>query len=141
MGLSCAVRFTRHGSSFDRCRQRARQGVATPTLPRFRFALRGVSYKRSRTETRGGQGKDFKDLCLEDEHGAEAADQEGAGTARGAGGQAGKMQAGGRGVPAVVAIQPVKRLFSYVPYVLLTFPLMFRLTFRPYVPLQFYIRN
>ena len=51
------------------------------------------------------------------------------------------MQAGGRGVPAVLAIQPVKRLFSYVPYVLLTFPLMFRLTFRPYVPLQFYIRN
>ena len=34
-------------------RRRARQGLATPTLPRFRLALRGVSYKRSRKETRG----------------------------------------------------------------------------------------
>ena len=38
-------------------RRRARQGVTTPTLPRFRLALRGVSYKRSHKETRGRKAK------------------------------------------------------------------------------------
>ena len=32
-------------------RRRARQGLATPTLPRFRLALRGLVYKRARKET------------------------------------------------------------------------------------------
>ena len=38
-------------------RRRARQGLAAPTLPRFRLALRGISYKRSRKETRGRKAK------------------------------------------------------------------------------------
>ena len=36
---------------------RARRGVAAPTLPRFRQALRGITYKRSRKETRGRKRK------------------------------------------------------------------------------------
>ena len=38
-------------------RRRARQGLAAPILARFRLALRGVSYKRSRKETRGRKPK------------------------------------------------------------------------------------
>ena len=36
---------------------RALQGLAAPTMSRFRKALRGVTYKRSRKETRGRKQK------------------------------------------------------------------------------------
>ena len=37
--------------------KRARRGIAAPTLARFRAALRGTTYKRSRKETRGRKQK------------------------------------------------------------------------------------
>ena len=37
--------------------RRARRGVSAPTLSRFRKALRGLTYKRSRKETRGRKPK------------------------------------------------------------------------------------
>ena len=43
-----------HRALVDR---RPRQGLAAPTLSRFRKALRGVTYKRSRKETRGRKQK------------------------------------------------------------------------------------
>ena len=38
-------------------RQRERRGLAAPHVSRFRQALRGVTYKRSRKETRGRKRK------------------------------------------------------------------------------------
>ena len=38
-------------------RKRGRCGLATPTLHRFRKVLRGVTYRRSRKETRGRKRK------------------------------------------------------------------------------------
>ena len=35
-------------------RKRSRHGLQAPTLKRLRGALRGITYRRSRTETRGG---------------------------------------------------------------------------------------
>ena len=45
-------------------RRRARQGLATPTLPRFRLALRGLSYRRARKETRGRKMKVSRSAVL-----------------------------------------------------------------------------
>ena len=45
-------------------RKRDRQGISTPCLPRFRRALRGLTYKRARKETRGRKAKLNRRLVL-----------------------------------------------------------------------------
>ena len=63
--------------------KRARRGIAAPTLARFRAALRGTTYKRSRKETRGRKQKLSRHAVLKMNQTRKQLIKKGARTARG----------------------------------------------------------